>query len=107
MSYEAWRISYQSSEQAARAAYRGWEFARKESQFLRSHRPIASRVTELEDLLIASQTDYQRLNTIATDLELQRDAALDSLEAVKKERDLYLDILRQPKWMNALGDNIG
>lgn len=48
MSYEAWCISYQSSEQAARAAYSGWELARKESQFLRSHRPIARMVTELE-----------------------------------------------------------
>ena len=107
MSYEAWRISYQSSEQAARAAYSGWEFARKESQFLRSHRPIARRVTELEEQVKGLQVDYQRVNTIATELETQRDTALDSLETVKKERDLYLIILQQPKWMNALGDSIG
>ncbi len=34
-------------------------------------------------------------------------AANKLLEQVKKERDLYLSILQQPKWMNALGDSIG
>ena len=30
MSYDAWRISYQSSEQAAQAAYKAWQQAREE-----------------------------------------------------------------------------
>ena len=34
MSYEAWRIGYQSSEQAARAAYNAWEQRTKECDAL-------------------------------------------------------------------------
>ena len=35
--YESWRISYQSSEQAARAAYAAWELACKELDALRKN----------------------------------------------------------------------
>lgn len=87
MSYEAWRISYQSSEQAARAAY--------------------SYMQDLRERMLALEAQRDEYHSKEWQAVKDLRAANKLLEQVKKERDLYLDILRQPKWMNALGDNIG
>lgn len=61
MSYESWRVSYQSSEQAARAAYSAWEKRTAECDAM-----IAAAKVPLEDKVHAWECAAQQLMDAST-----------------------------------------
>jgi chromosome segregation ATPase len=48
MTYETWRTSFQSSEQAARAAFAAWQAARRAPEAARLIESLQARIAELE-----------------------------------------------------------
>jgi len=92
MSYESWRISYQSSEQAARAAYAENEKLRKEVERLKSMTAVTMGVGSGGGNLFV-HGDYDSIKA-AQDIVLERDklrAELDEWKDVAEAHAVAAD----------------
>lgn len=78
MSYESWRISYQSSEQAARAAYAEIEKLRNEVERLKSMTAVTMGVGQGDGKLFV-HGDYESIKA-AQDIVLERDKLRKEVE---------------------------
>ena len=95
MNYEAWRISYQSSEQAARAAY-------AECVKLRAKIEAAEKDIALKERIIDSLG--VKLNAVANEREAELMARLE--EEKKHYENTYKKLLKERKITSAMIHNV-
>lgn len=75
MTYEAWRIVYQSCEQAARAAYNAWEQRTKECDALISACRVSTDIgLEVEAELKVTKSKLEAADAHIAALEAEVDA---------------------------------
>lgn len=89
MTYEAWRISYQSSEQAARAAYAECDELRSKIEAAESD--AAHQKALADSALRVAEGWEEKCNALCADkatLQQMTYSLKDRLEAAEKERDV-------------------